>query len=98
MEKVQVTLDLPKESFELAEGIKKLALSLKEHMKDGFQPITDVPAVVMENLNSMGAALAGIDKIKEEKDEAMASVIKAFALAGADIAEAFLKKAEEPQA
>lgn len=93
MEKVQVQVELPKEAYELAQALKKVVEEVKKAGGDGFQPIVDVPAVLMASLNDLMAGLSGVERIGGEASESLSGVVKAFGLAGAEIAELLLKKA-----
>jgi len=93
MEKVEVKVSVAKEAHELAEAVKKLIIAVKEAVKDGFQPGMDIPVILAPNLPALLAGVDGLDKLGDELKEDKAAFLKAWLLAGADIAEALIKKA-----
>lgn len=85
-----------KEASELADAVVTLVKSIKTHGKDGFQAGTDIPAVLMENLQGLSVGVAGVDLLDDEAKENLAAFINAWALAGTELAGLFLAKNEAP--
>lgn len=82
---VTVTVEVPKEIHEVGQAIVKLTASIVEAKKDGFNMMTDVPAVVLENLKSLGVAIDNVGFIKTEVKEKLAESINAISLAGTEV-------------
>ncbi len=89
---VEKTIKVTKEANDVAVALVKLTESIMEANKDGFQAMTDVPMVIMENLKTLGAAIDNAGQMKVEAKEAMPEFINAFTSAGAEIAGKVLKK------
>jgi hypothetical protein len=92
MEKVEVKVELAKEAYELAEAIKGLIVTARVALKDGFQPVVDIPVLLGANMGALLKGVEGLEKLPAEAKEDLAPVAKAFALAGADLAALFAKK------
>lgn len=88
------TVKVTKEADEMAESIVSLVESSKKHVADGFQAGTDLPVILMENMQSMLVGIDGMEKMGAESKEQLIPFITAWNLAGLKIAELFLKKDE----
>ena len=85
-------VDVSKEADELAESIFKLVESSQKHTEDGFQAGQDLPAIIMENLQSLMTGIDGMDKMSAESKENIVAFINAWTLAGTKIAGLFINK------
>lgn len=92
---IKKEVEVSKEADELAESVYKLVKSSKKHTEDGFQAGTDLPAIVMENLQSLMKGIDGMDKMNAEAKENMVAFINAWTLAGTKIAGLFITKSGE---
>jgi phenylpyruvate tautomerase PptA (4-oxalocrotonate tautomerase family) len=90
MSTVDVTVKVSKEAHELAQAVKAVVVALLAK-----KPITQV---IAEEFAAVSVGVQGVEKIPAEMKEDMAAFVKAFALAGADIAEAVSKKKAAPEA
>lgn len=88
------TVKVTKEADELAESLVGLVKSGKQALADGFQAGQDVPKVLSDNLMQMMTGLEGMDKLDDEAEQQLAAFIRAWSLAGVEIAELFFKKKE----
>lgn len=89
---VDKTVKVTKEANDVAVALVKLTESVMEANKDGFQAATDIPAVIFENLKTLGAAIDNAGQMKVEAKEALPEFINAFTIAGAEIAGKVIKK------
>ena len=92
MDYVKKEIELPKETCELADGIAKLVVAIKEAMADGWDTTQDVPALITTALAVLPGAIDGFDKIDDELKADKAAFAMAFAFAAKDIFAAFEKK------
>ena len=97
MSTVTKQVEVSKEASELADSLVKLVKSCREHVKDGFQAGADVPAVLMENLQSLMKGIDGVDQLDDEAKENLTAFINAWSLAGSEMAGVFLKKDESTE-
>jgi len=65
METVEVSLKVPKESFELANAIGDLIVNLITDAQDGFSG-SDVLNAIIKNLDAIKSASEGLGKLPEE--------------------------------
>ena len=92
MSTIKKEVEVSKEADELAESIFKLVESSQKHTKDGFQAGQDLPAIIMENLQSLMKGIDGMDKMSAESKENIVAFINAWTLAGTKIAGLFINK------
>lgn len=78
---VSVSVEIPKETHELAQGIVKMVKAAREALKDGFQPTQDVPVLLMESVKELPAAVGGLDKLGAEAKADKGKLIVALSLA-----------------
>lgn len=88
MEKIEKVVSLPKEWSEVGDALVGVAVAVKAAKADGWQPGTDIPAVLMASFGPLAKALEGAQNLPVEAKESPAGAIKALALAGADALEA----------
>ncbi len=88
----EVSVSVPKETYELAEGLANVTGAVKAALADGWDPLTDVPAVVMGALQHLAPAVQGVDKLDDEAKADPAGFSKALALGIADAVDKALKK------
>lgn len=69
MEKIQVKVQAPKETWELGEGVVALLKALKDSLDDGFQPGEDIPALVAAAVTHLGEAVKGVSEISNESKD-----------------------------
>lgn len=85
-------VEVSKESDEMAQAVVALVKAFKDALADGWQMGTDLPVVLASAMAVLPAAVDGMDKLGEEKDEDMAAFLRAWSLAGTDLAALFLDK------
>lgn len=69
METVKVELDVAKGALEIGQGLSALMVNIKASLKDGFQPGSDLPAIVVESLQPLIAAVQGVQVVAAEAKE-----------------------------
>lgn len=87
MEKIEKVVSLPKEWSEVGDALVGVAQAVKAAKADGWQPGTDIPAVVMASMGLLAKALDGAQNLPAEAKESPAGAIKALALAATDVFE-----------
>jgi ABC-type methionine transport system permease subunit len=85
------TVKVTKELNDVAVALVALTKSVKEANKDGFQAMTDIPAVLIENLKTLGAAIDNVVHVKVEVKENLPAAINTMTLAGTEILEELTK-------
>lgn len=66
MDVVKVELEASKETYELCEGIGAVTKAVKEALADGWQPGTDMPAIITAAITNLVPAMQGVEKIPAE--------------------------------
>jgi len=66
METVDVTVKMPKETYELAKGLGAFAAAIKLALADGWQLGTDMPVIATSALMDLLPAIQGVDKLGDE--------------------------------
>lgn len=75
----------------IAQNLLTLATSIDKALADGFQPMQDVPAIIMENLHAMIASVAVLKQAPADVKEDALEFAKPLNLVGYDIAKVFMK-------
>ena len=73
-EKKQISLEVPKEIYEVGEAIGALLESIAAHKEGGIQA-GEIPAIISESLLGLIAALNGASEIPAEVKEAPVEAI-----------------------
>lgn len=89
MAKQMVSVEVSKEMYELGMGLAQVIDAVKQATADGWQPGTDIPAIVVQAIAIIPPALQGVDQIKNELAEDKAAFMNAVALPIADIIKKF---------
>lgn len=97
MQYIEVKSQVPKEAYELAQGLVEIAKAVNAALADGFQPGHDIPKIIMDAIAILPPALQGYDRLDDEMKADGIAFAKAFNLAGYDLLEALKPKAEEVQ-
>lgn len=66
MEKVQLSLEVSKETYEVGKGIQNLIVAMRQSLADGWQPGSDLPMLIASAVQELGPMIQGYDKISEE--------------------------------
>ena len=82
---VTVTIEVPKEIHELGQAAVRLTESIVKAKADGFNMVTDVPQIVLENLKAFGAAVDNVTFVKTEVKEKLPESVNALSLAASGI-------------
>ena len=91
MAKVTVQVECSKETVELGQGLAKFVEAVKKAIDDGWQPFTDLPAVVTAAVSSLVPAMVGVEKVKAEFEEDKAAFANAVMVTGSAIVGAVAK-------
>lgn len=92
MAKVKVEVEVSKEAHELGKAVTNVVKAVKEALKDGFDPMTDVPTIVIKSLSELKTGVEGVQHLGSEAKEDLEAFLNAWMLAGTDLAGEFLKK------
>lgn len=98
MEKVKVELEVPKEIHEAGQVLGEIIIAAKEALKDGFQPGTDLPALLVAAVSKLPKAIDGIDKLPAEAVADPVGVAESLALNVSMVVKALLAKPQAPVA
>lgn len=94
MSKITVSVEVEEKSYQVAEAIKGLIKSTKDALADGFQPGQDIPAIIGQNLSGLLVAVSDLSSLPGEAAEDTEAFMKAWGLAGLELAGLFLKKSQ----
>lgn len=93
VELIEVKVKVPKETYELEQGIVKFVAACKAALDDGFQPGQDLPMILTAAIATLLPAIDGVQKLPEEAVSAIPGMINVGGLFAADLAAVFLPKA-----
>jgi hypothetical protein len=85
MAKIDVSVSVSKEAYELGQGVAGFVGALKVALENGWQTGEDLPAVVTAAISNLVPALEGVSKVGDELKEDKAAFAKALGLSTADI-------------
>lgn len=85
---VDKTVKVSKEASELGDGLVKIVAEVKKALGDGFQPIGDSVAIGNAVYHDLVPAVQGFEKMSDELKESKTAFMRAWTLAGIDMAEA----------
>ena len=91
---VKKEVEVTKEANEIAEALVSLVASSKDAVADGFQAGQDIPTIIAANLTNLMTGFDGMDKLTTEAKEKKIAFIRAWNLAGLEIADMFLDNEE----
>jgi hypothetical protein len=78
---MKLEIDVPKETYELADGLVKLIDAVRTALKDGWQPGTDLPAIATSAFAILPPAIAGFDQLGAEFKADKGKLVLALAVA-----------------
>ena len=84
---IDKTVKVSKEASEFAESLVKVVMETKKALADGFQPIPDTAAIGEAVYQDLVPGIQGIDKMSEEYKEKKTAFLRAWMLAGLDLAD-----------
>lgn len=85
-----VTVQVSKESYELGQGVVKFLAALKQALKDGWQPGSDLPILLNAAILDLVPGFQGVEKLGLEKQENLKAFVTAYSLSGVDAAFLFV--------
>jgi hypothetical protein len=78
--KIDITVPVAKETYELGVGITKFIKACKGALEDGFEIGDDLPVIMASALGELLPAIEGVEKIKYEIVEDRAAFSNAVSL------------------
>lgn len=96
MAKLDVTVSVEKETYELGQAVAGLVLAIKAKAKDGLN-LGEVVAALSEEMGVLVKGVMGLDQVPAEAVESPGAMARAIALPLTDVLEGLLKK-EAPAA
>lgn len=81
IEMMDMTVKVPKETMELAQGLAKLIQASRQALADGFQPTLDVPVILVAAVKELPAAVGGLDKLGPEFQADKGKLLLALSIA-----------------
>ena len=96
VEMVPETFDAPKETKEVKDALVAITKATKQALADGWQPGTDLPAIITVAAAHLLTAVDGMAKIPQEYQEARGGFIKTMGVGMGDIADALLPPPPAP--
>lgn len=87
----KIEVDVSKETYEFMDGLSQFVGAMKKSLSDGWQPGSDIPALISAAITNLVPAFEGMDKIKTELAEDKSSFIKGLAIGSALIYEQVTK-------
>lgn len=91
MEKLEVKVEVAKETYELAKALCEFAGVCKTALNDGWQTGTDLPVIVTAALTKMLPGLEGVQNIGVEWTEDKQAAINALVAGFKDLPSLFTK-------
>lgn len=85
MEKVTKSVEVPKNASAIGDALVQIAKATKAALADGWQPGTDIPAILVASFQPLTSAVAALGSVSAETAEDPAEVALAFALCGHDV-------------
>lgn len=92
MSKVMVSVEVSKESYELAQGLVKFVGAVRASLADGWQLGADLPELVAAAFSELVPAVNGVQELPLEYKEDPAAFVNAFLLTGGDLYKLFQPK------
>lgn len=91
MSVIQVQVSVSKEASELGDGLVKFVSDVKQALADGWQPGSDLPALLQATIADLVPAVQGVEKLGAEIVENEEAFVTAFMLSGKKIVYVFKK-------
>lgn len=85
MATITKSVEVAKETDELAQGLVSLVKNIQEAKADGWDSSQDIPAVLLNSLGDLSKAIEGADQVDNEAKDDLKSFAAAFYFAGFDI-------------
>lgn len=95
VEKKVVEVQVTKEAYELAEGLKQIVMAIQEATTDGWQTTQDLPVIITKAITNLVPAIAGAEKISEEAKEELEAFATGLMIKSKEIGFLFYKKKEQ---
>ena len=87
MAKKEITIEVSKEAYELAEGMANFVGVVRHQLSDGWNSEEDFPAIISAAMSNLVQAIEGLTELDDEWREDRAATVRAFALAGSKFGE-----------
>lgn len=92
MAKLDVTVQVSKEAYELGQGVVGIVAAVKKALDDGWDLSEDLPSIVTAAVAEVGPMVEGLDQLDDEFGADPGAFAKALGLGVADVADLFLAK------
>lgn len=92
MSKVQRTVEVSKSADDLGKALVAVAGAVKNALADGWNPITDVPAVVLASIGELGRAAAAVPAVAGDVAEDWEAFSRGVVNSALDVANLFQAK------
>lgn len=96
--KKQITVDVSASAHNVVQALKGVIDSTKKSLADGFQPGSDIPVIVGQNLTNLLTAISEAKNLPAESKEDLEAFLKAWAIGGTEIAALFFQTPAAPAA
>lgn len=93
---VEKTVQVPKETMELVQGMVNMTLAAKKALADGWQPGSDIPMIAMSAFNELLVAVQGLDQLDDEFKSAPGKLALVLGLAVDQLVGELTKKEPAP--
>jgi hypothetical protein len=80
-----ISVSVADKTYDLTQHLCNYVKALKTALADGWQPGSDIPAILQATLSEGYAAVQDIPQLGNEKDQDAVAFAKALALGGVDI-------------
>lgn len=83
--KKTISVDVSDKSYDLTQHLCDYIKALKSALADGWQPGTDIPAILQATIAEGYGVIQDVPQLGNEKDEDAVAFAKALAIGGVDI-------------
>jgi hypothetical protein len=94
VELVSISVQVPKCTYEVEEGIKRFVIAGVTALADGWQPMQDIPVLVTSALHDLHAVAQNVDAVKEELKAYPEAMSRLAGLTVGDVVGMIVKAAE----
>ena len=88
---MDLTVQIPKETADLVQGLTGFIKACKKALSDGWQPGQDIPVLMAAAISNLGPALEGFDKIGQEAYDNPQAMITAVGILSSEIYAAIIQ-------
>lgn len=89
MAKVQISVEVSKSADDLGKALVAVARAVKDAVADGWNPLTDVPAIVLASIGQLGSAAAAVPRVAPDVAEDWEAFARGIVNRSLDVAHLF---------